>query len=136
MNDQAANQHALDLAKACRTGQITPKPRPTTGEWTSKTVDGYWTEDGTRTSFYKTVADAHNAAIAAEKEKYREECEFSDSLRTENAKLRDLLAAEREAYALALQMKNIETTRANEAEMDLRFLSSRIPGLTSILRKR
>ena len=40
-----------------------------TGEWTAKTVDGYWTEDGTRTSFYKTVADAHNAALAAEREK-------------------------------------------------------------------
>ncbi len=46
--------------------------------------------------------EIHEAAVRASKHAINE--------------LHKQLAAEREAYALALQMKNIETTRANEAE--------------------
>ncbi len=59
------------------------------------------------------LCDHHNAALAAERE---HPCAWCESERDE---VLQQLAAEREAYALALQMKNIETTRANQAEQQL-----------------
>ncbi len=102
-------------------------------EWTAEKVKQIASEGhslGISWQSAKALSVAINASIAAERENFLKSKEWNQVVELELLNLRSLwnemmydmaqlsneLASERDAYALALQMKNIETTRANESE--------------------
>ncbi len=116
--NRGASQHSSHCLAANRPHQ--PKP---TGEWTAAYVSELWQSGGNQ-----NLADAHNAALADERERaynkgradnntmYELAMRDNRKLDKEIQQLREQLSAEREKVILATQMVQIESKRANEAE--------------------
>ncbi len=89
-----------------RGGILSDQPKPT-GEWTMQTVRRFWIQNQAKElyddeqwdTFFGSVADAHNAALASEREKHKRA--YLSSRQRMDA-LEQQLAAEREKYDLLM----------------------------------
>ncbi len=70
------------------------------GEWTVELIEGIHRAAGSDEEFYSDIADAHNAALAAEREKWNDWHKFTDEGLTEYVGKQ--LAAERDKLVTGL----------------------------------
>ena len=96
---------------------------PTTGEWTAETVTEILStafgESDEHGRGLRAIADAHNAALAAEREERAIVERSRDAWQRQVAEHGKTIQQLREQLALAEQMVQIEGKRANEAEMQI-----------------